>query len=211
MIQELDQNDLLLKHKFNMIVSAGTMAGKTEWVSRLIRERDRMIDTKIERIFYHYGIYTEDVLELQKLGIETIPGMPDPKTYFKHDNPPTLLILDDLITDATEAFLQRLFTFGTHHCNISTIFITQDLFAKQLKVARSNTQYFVLMRNPPGLREVRNFALQIYPKNFKFFMDCYDDAINEEYGFLFVNLHTKSPPILKLQTHIFDTPIVYSN
>lgn len=204
------ESDLLLKHPFNLIISGGTGSGKTDWLARLIHEREKIINTKFERICYHYGIFTNRVLYFQKVGIETYPGVPDPQKYFKTNNPPTLLILDDLILETSEQFLQTLFTKASHHCNISSIFITQHLFAKQLKVARANTHYFVLMRNPQNLREVRDFGQQIFPKNLTYFFSAYSDSVEPLFGYLFLDLHTQSPPLLKLRTNIFENTIIYS-
>lgn len=119
-----------------MIVSGASQSGKTAWVMQMIEQRDTLINTKFERLIYCYGIFTPQVFQLQQLGCETIEGLPDENAFFKTDNPATLLILDDLLLEASEAFLKKLFTRITSHCNMSCAFLTQNFFAKELRVAR---------------------------------------------------------------------------
>jgi hypothetical protein len=132
----IDESDLLLKHPFNLVVSGGSQSGKTEWITRLIAHRGTLINTKFDKVVYCYGIYTPRVLLLQQAGCETVDGLPEESIYFRTDNLATLLILDDLLLEASETFLKKLFTRVTHHCNISTAFLTQNFFAKELRVAR---------------------------------------------------------------------------
>lgn len=205
------ESDLLLKHPFSLIISGGTHSGKSEWLTRLIKNRDKMINTKFDRVTYHYGVLTPTVLKLQQLGIETYPHLPDPNDYFKSENKSTLLCMDDFLSEASEQFLQDLFTRGTHHHNISTVFVTQHLYAKSLKVPRLNCSYFCFLRNPANEREIRTFAHQTFPRQFKFFTDSYTDAVKPLYGYLFVDLHPQSPPLLRLRTRIFEDSIIYSN
>lgn len=205
------ESDLLLKHPFNLLVSGGTGSGKSEWITRLIQERERLINTKFDRICYHYGIFTEKVLYFQKLGIETYAGMPTEEEYFKSTNLPTFLILDDLLIESDEKFLQALFTRATHHCNISTAFLTQNLYAPILKIPKLNSQYFCFMRNPSSQLQMRIFGSQVFPKDLKFFIESYNDATKAPFGFLFCDVHAQSPPILRLRTRIFDDPIIYTH
>jgi hypothetical protein len=202
--------DLQLKHPFCLIVSGGSGSGKTEWIARLIQESARMINTKFDKIYYHYGIFNDKVLYLQQIGVQTVPGLPDSNVYFKSNNKPIFLILDDLLLEASQEFLQTLFTRASHHCNISVAFLTQSLFAKQLKVPRANCQYFAFLRNPASQLEIRNFGVQIFPKAYKLFLLAHADATKSPFGYLFVDLHTQSQPILRLRTDIFDNTIIYS-
>jgi DNA replication protein DnaC len=68
---------------------------------------------------------------------------------------PLLLILDDLMIEAKSNFLNALAKRGSHHMYMSVIFVTQDGFAKELKTARNNADYIMLMRNPDSCGVVR--------------------------------------------------------
>uniref|UniRef100_A0A183BRD5 ATP-binding protein n=1 Tax=Globodera pallida TaxID=36090 RepID=A0A183BRD5_GLOPA len=57
-----------------------------------------------------------------------------------------------------QQFLDTVFTRGSHNWGMSVVLVTQHLFAKELRVARNNSHYLVLMRNPAG-------ALQVAARN----------------------------------------------
>jgi len=62
---------------------------------------------------------------------------------------PVLLIVDDLMQE-TDQSVANLFTKGSHHRDVSIMFLAQNLFP-QNKFARNmslNAHYMVLFRNP---------------------------------------------------------------
>lgn len=65
------------------------------------------------------------------------------------------------------------------------------------------------MRNPSSLLQIRNFGQQVFPKKLRDFMEVFANATDSLFGYLFVDLHTQSSPILRLRTSIFDQPIIY--
>ena len=78
---------------------------------------------------------------------------------------PTLVIIDDLMQETNET-VAKMFTKGSHHRNISVVFLTQNLFPKN-KFARTmsrNAHYMVLFKNPRDVSQFANLARQMYPK-----------------------------------------------
>jgi hypothetical protein len=134
--------------------------------------------------------------------IEVYSGLPS-EEILKSKPKPLLLVLDDLLIEANSSFLTKLFTRDTHHMNISALFITQSLFDKNIKVARQNAHYLILLRNPSGELQVRNLGLQLFPRNLPFFMHAYEQATNDKFGYLLVDMHPSSKSILRLRTKIF--------
>ena len=60
---------------------------------------------------------------------------------------PVLLVIDDLMQETNET-VANLFTKGSHHRNVSVMFLAQNLFPKN-KFARTislNAHYMVLLR-----------------------------------------------------------------
>jgi hypothetical protein len=88
----------------------------------------RGLQTFRNRVHIHQGLPTEEMLKAQQK--------------------PLLLVLDDLMIDAKSDYLEMLFTRGSHHYNISVVFVTQNIFSKDSKTARNNAHYVVLLRNP---------------------------------------------------------------
>jgi hypothetical protein len=123
-----------------------------------------------------------------------------------------LLVLDDLMVGLRASFLDILFTRGSHNWGCSVVLITQHLFAsRELRVARNNSHYIVLMRNPVGALQVRNLASQLFPGTQHYFMDAYADATSEPYGYLLIDMHPETVDAFRLRTHIYpgEVSIVY--
>ena len=60
-----------------------------------------------------------------------------------------LVILDDLMSEADDR-VTKLFTKGSHHRNISVMFIVQNLFGKnkEQRTISLNSHYLVVFKNP---------------------------------------------------------------
>jgi hypothetical protein len=124
---------------------------------------------------------------------------------------PLLLVLDDMMLSASEKYLSDLYTKKNHHQQIFSIFLAQSLFEKNLKVARTNSQYILLTRAPNAILSIRTLGSQLFPRQLDFFMDAYNQATKDAWGYLMIDLHPASNPQLKLRTNIFpsDNRIVF--
>uniref|UniRef100_A0A914I6D7 Chromo domain-containing protein n=1 Tax=Globodera rostochiensis TaxID=31243 RepID=A0A914I6D7_GLORO len=193
-----------------MIVSGSTGSGKSEWILRFLRNLDKMVTEQIERIIYCYGELNSNVLNLQRAGkIGAVPvtvhnGVP-PEDQIRERAKlgKLLLILDDLVVGMSHHFLDTLFTRGSHNWGVSVILVTQHLFNKELRVARNNSHYLVLMRNPAGELQTRTLATHLFTSRFAHFIEAYRDACAKNFGYLLVDMHPQSPEALRLRTHIY--------
>ena len=105
-----------------------------------------------------------------------------------------LLILDDLMRESSSDFILDLFTKGSHHKNISVIFVTQNVFHKG-KAQRDislNTKYLVLSKNPRDRAQMQHLARQIYL-----------DATREPHSYLFIDLSQACLDEFKFRAKIF--------
>ena len=76
------------------------------------------------------------------------------------------MIIDDLVQETNETVANK-FTKGSHHGNISVVFLAQNLFPKN-KFARTmslNAHCMVLFKNPRDVSQFANLAKQMYPKS----------------------------------------------
>lgn len=214
---EFPANQLLFRHPFTMIVSGSTGSGKTEWLLRLFRNFHFLIpENSIKFVLYCYGELNQNILHFQRVGkienagisILTNHGFPNEQTiraHAKQTNGHFLLVLDDLMADIGEdqLFLDSLFTRGSHNLGISIILLAQHLFTKELRIARNNSHYIVLMRNPAGALQIRNLAIQLFPSKVAYFLEAYGDATNKNFGYLLIDMHPASPDSLRLRTNIY--------
>ena len=195
--------DFQFQTPFCMIISGPSGSGKTTFLLRFLNESKNLIyPEQPKSILYCYSEYHDHIKTLQAGGISVHQGIPD-DNMLNDLQKPCLVILDDLMLNASEEYLTALFTKKSHHKNISVIFMTQDLFQKKCKVARNNSQYIVLMRAPNAALQIRNLGVQLFPTQFEYFMDAYRLATANKYGYLVIDLSFTAKPIMMLRTNIF--------
>ena len=98
-----------------------------------------------------------------------------------------------------------LFTKGSHHRNISIVYLTQNVFP-QVKVFRDialNTQYLVLFNNLFDRQQVATLARRIYPSTSAVFMRKFEDATVRPWGYLIVDLKSGTSKQDRLQRDIY--------
>ena len=131
--------------------------------------------------------------------VEGIPDMDDfdPKVT-------NLLVIDDLMSEANTS-VTKLFTKGSHHHNISVLFLVQNLFhqGKDFRTVSLNSQYMVLFRNPRDANQVAHMAKQMYPGNIKFLQEAFKDATSTPYGYLLIDLKQSTPEEYRVRSEIF--------
>ena len=127
--------------------------------------------------------------------IEFVKGIPtalEQDSYFDV-NKRNLIVFDDQMIDASkDKRIVNLFTRGSHHRNLSVIYIVQNLF-HQGKGSRSislNSHYLVLFKNPRDKLQILTLAKQMYPGQTDFFLNQYEEAVKRPFGYLLIDLKT---------------------
>jgi hypothetical protein len=187
---------------FTMILCGATGSGKTQWLMKFLKNYSDIIEPPPNKILYCYGEMNESIINLKNKGIETFNGMPD-QEMLQAQQKPLLLILDDLMLNVNSDFLDLLFTRGSHNWNVSVIFVTQSLYGRNIKTARANAHYLVLMRNPSAQLHVRTTGSQLFPRRLNYFMKSYNDATKQPYSYLLINMHPNATENLRLTSNIF--------
>ena len=89
-------------------------------------------------------------------------------------NKRNLIVFDDQMINASkDKRIVNLFTRGSHHRNLSVIYIVENLF-HQGKGSRSinlNSHYLVLFKNPRDKLQILTLAKQMYPRQTDFFLN----------------------------------------
>ena len=219
----------LFRHPFTMVVSGSTGSGKTVWVMRLIANINSVIENgenseerAIDTLQYCYGALNSNVMELKRresltegkesIKILTHSSVPDEELIRKESGPnrKLLLVLDDLMVTAKSSFLDTLFTLGSHNWGVSVVLVTQHLFGKELRIARNNAHYLVLLRNPAGALQIRMIASHLFPGKHGYFMEAYTDATAQSYSYLLIDMHPKTDAHMRLKACIFPSEGAYS-
>jgi len=167
-----------------------------------------MIEPPPSKIVYCYGEYQQLFCNYPRVVFHQ--GLPDLNDF--DGSEPVLLIIDDLMQETNDT-VANLFTKGSHHRNVSVVYLAQNLFPNN-KFARTmslNAHYMVLFKNPRDATQFANLARQMYPKRSQFAVEAYKDATTEPYSYLLVDLRPEQDDDLRLRTNIFpgETQYVY--
>lgn len=205
--------DFSLLHPFTMIVAGPTGSGKSTWIKRLCDLSNNVSLNPPKKIIYFYGEY-QPLFSTFK-NVEFIHGLQE-RQLENLENEPTWIIIDDLMTESSNSsVISDLFTKGSHHRNVSVIFMVQNFFTKgkEMRNISLNCHYLVLFKNPRNKSLATDLARQMYPDKIKKFQSVFNDATSKPYTYLFVDLKPNTPEELRLSTNILgESPgiIVYS-
>ncbi len=138
------------EHPFTCMVAGMTGSGKTVWVQSLLQQAQTVIDQPPERIIWCYSQWQPAYTQLLMMipTIEFVKGIPESleNDSYLDVNIRNLIIIDDQMIEAgKDNRIVNLFTKGSHHRNLSVIYIVQNLF-HQGKGNRSislNSHYLV--------------------------------------------------------------------
>ena len=98
----------------------------------------------------------------------------------------------------------NLFTKGSHHRNLSIIYIVQNLFhqGKGNWSVSLNNHYLVLFKNPRDKLQILTLAKQMYPSETAWFIKESEEAVWRPHGYLFVHLRPITPDRCRLRTNV---------
>ena len=197
------------EHPFICMVAGMTGSGKTVWVQSLLTQAYRMINLPPGKIVWCYSQWQPAYMEMLVTipNIEFVKGIPtalEQDAYFSL-NKRNLIVFDDQMIDAgKDQRIVNLFTRGSHHHNLTVIYIVQNVF-HQGKGSHSislNSHYLVLFKNPRDKLQVLTLAKQMYPGRTDFFLKQYEEAARRPYGYLLIDLKTTTQDDCRLRTNV---------
>ena len=197
------------EHPFTCMVAGMTGSGKTVWVQSLLTQAYRMINLPPEKIVWCYSQWQPAYMEMLVTipNIEFVKGIPtalEQDAYFSVNKRNLIVIDDQMIEAGKDNRIVNLFTKGSHHRNLSVIYIVQNLF-HQGKGNRSislNSHYLVLFKNPRDKLQILTLAKQMYPGRTDFFLKQYEEAVRRPYGYLLIDLKTTTQDDCRLRTNV---------
>ncbi len=190
-----------------IMISGCTSSGKTTWAKRVLEHKEELFDPPPYRVLYCYG-EDQPLFEDMKRTMKSVAfhkGLPTRDDIEElADGKHHLVVLDDLMADIVkDETIQHLFTRGSHHKNVSVLYLSQNTFC-QGKCSRNislNCAYLVLFKNPRDLYQIQLIGRQIgLPRTLS---EAYEDCMKELYGYLVIDLSPRHTGLPRLCSHVF--------
>lgn len=217
---EFNDSVTKLRHPFTSMVSGPTGSGKSNFVSRLIKNKESIFDVAFDKIIWLYSQFQPLYEEIQRenptiIFTEGIPAELDDEEYI-NSSEKNLLVMDDLLFSANSSVkIAKLFCVGSHHRNVSIIHIIQNMFdqSKFTRTLSLNCHYLVLFKSPRDKSQISYLNRQMYPESKNFLTDAYLQATKEPWGYLLIDLKPDTPDEVRLRSNIMgengDTAYVF--
>ena len=199
----------VFKHPFTMTASGPTACGKTYFVKTMLQNINKMYKPTPERIIWLYKRWQPLYDEIQRTVIphvEFVQGIPVDLDKDSYIDPRVrnMIVLDYLMsTVVKDPRITDLFTEGSHHRNLSVVVLNQNLYFSKDPTQRRNCHYLVLFNNPVDKQSIMTLARQMYPKKTQYFLEKFENATKQPYGYLLIDLKTTTPEELRLRNDIF--------
>ena len=146
-----------------MCVSGPSQSGKTEFVLKLLAQKDDLFRNKLNKVLWCYGIHDIKLVgHLQSRGYKTLRGLPKEQDIEAN----SICVLDDLLSESESSKeVTNMCTRAAHHKPCFVIFISQNLFpgGKEARTRSLNTHYYVIFMNPRDKFQFEMLARQISP------------------------------------------------
>ena len=153
--ESVEQVVLPFQHPCSIILAGPSKCGKTEFMLKVMKEQ--LIQPFASRIIVQYGEWQKayDTLKtIYPYQIEFTKTFDEATYRSLKPEQRNIVVLDDQMLDGSDsAVIARLFVQGSHHRNLSVIFMLQNLYhpGKFIRDITRNTDYFVLFRSPRDL------------------------------------------------------------
>ena len=162
--KEVIDFDPRLQGPFTCLVAGPTGCGKTQMIFKLIENAAQLITPIVHYIVYCYGQWQKEFKKYDNkvsfheglIPREQIFPINSQESSTQH----TLLIIDDLLGKEDTSLVRDIFIKGSHHNNISVIFVTQNLFLpqKDYRTLSLNAHYLVFFKNPRDMSQINALA-----------------------------------------------------
>ena len=195
MNKQIDTNERVF-----MSVVGPSGSGKSNFILEMLESR--IFVPAYDKIFFFYLFYQKNLEKLEKRPEVELINSTDFSFVFDlpQDGTKYLLIFDDSCEEimANKNF-NKLTTAGRHK-NLNTILVKHNLFhkGKHGRDAELQLTHIVLFKSPRDVQQINYLSRQLgYGQNL---VEWYKDATTEAYGFLMIDLSSKTIEPLRFST-----------
>ena len=194
-------------HPSNVIVAGPTGCGKTFFVNNVLKHRlFEPIPHRLVVVYAEWQHYYDDWRDWYPTA-EFVHGF-TPDIYERFDAHQTnLLVIDDQMGEAGKSStLLNLFTRGSHHRNLSILYLVQNIFDKGavMRSVNLNAQYIVTFKNARDRMQLVTLGKQMFPEQAQVLTKLVDQETKEHpRAYLVVCTRPEVPDRLRVYNGIF--------
>lgn len=177
---------------------------------KLIDHADSLSSMPLRKVLYCYGITTNRHHDLEKddrfILHQGIPDIQIINEIHEMHGDGCLIILDDLAVELKKEadFLANLYSRISHHRCMPVITVLQNLFSVP-RTARMNYSYLTIMKTTSDRNFIFSLGKQLFEDSKdRSFLEAYDDSTRKSFGYLFIDLSTRTDDNCRLVTDIFE-------
>ena len=135
--------------------------------------------------------------------LKLIKGLPDIVNDLPNVPKDALIIFDDLQHLAAD--ITPYFTKYSHHCKLSIIYLSQNLFLKPNRTITLNSNYIILFKSPRDKLQIRTIAQQMAPGNASWIMRAYNNATRDAHSYVLIDYVQNTHDDMRLRDNIIPT------
>jgi energy-coupling factor transporter ATP-binding protein EcfA2 len=202
-------------HPSNILLAGPSGAGKTTFLVGALK--NGLFYPTPTRIVWIYGESQGAHKELDYLSatgklprIEYLRNDTDYDSLLESFDPSqtNLLVLDDQMNEGKSkaSEFSNLFTKGSHHRNITVVYLVQNVFEKggANRTVSLNSHYMVLFKNPRDKTQVQVLGRQMFPEHAKFLAEAFKQATETGFSNIVLDLRQETPDELRVLSNVLE-------
>lgn len=184
-----------------IVLVGSSGSGKSQFISEILKNPRLYINGLVSEI--RYCCSNKDFVP------EFISHIPNVKIYegveLNELKNGTVLILDDLMLQASSKDVVNLFTADARHRNITTFFVLHNLFPKtpEARTITLNATHFIIFRNLRDRLSFSQFSRQLTP-HWRELQNIYETLGREPFNPLVIDLRQTSINPLRFKSDILN-------
>lgn len=194
-----------LSFPFRILIVGASNTGKSTLLADIVLNRDKIINKKIDKIWYcaKYQTSIPAALKTDPL-VKFHQGVPSDEICENSEGKNVLIILDDLLETAFQSdTVSSIFTQGRNR-SIATILVSQVLFPRYANARNVslNASHIIYFRNIRDASSINCLARQICPLDSKAFSELFLNNINKPFSYLLMDFQPTTPDIFRYRENI---------
>ena len=199
-------------HPSNILLTGPSGSGKTYFLIEALK-KNLFYQTPTRIVWVYAEVQPSYDRELETIRhlprIEYLRNETDYEELLDSFDPSevNLLVLDDQMNEGkvkANAF-GNLFTKGSHHRNITIVYMMQNVFEKggSNRTINLNAHYMILFKNPRDARQSHVLGCQMYPKNPRFLSQVFEDATSSKpHSYLLLDYRQETDSKLRVWANV---------